>query len=415
MKEKLLGMTLEELQKAAVSVGLKPFVGRQLADWMYGKRVVSWDAMTNIAKASKTALSERFDLGFLPPLGSVESSDGTRKYLFPAAAGSAWAIEGPFPLFSGPAMAAGSPAAARASAPEAGRQLPSEGKNEGGMPSFGHNLPASGMIYGAAADADSAADSPDNAVEAVMIPEGERRTLCVSSQAGCKMGCKFCMTGRQGFHGNLDAAAILSQFVGVDESTELTNAVFMGMGEPLDNYDAVMRVIEVLTSDWGFGWSPKRITLSTIGVLPALKRYLDGSRCHLAVSLHNPFPEERYHMMPVQKAYDIREVVELLRKYDFSGQRRVSFEYTMFGGWNDDTRHADALVRLLGRIECRVNLIRFHKIPDFPYDCASDAAMETFKDRLNNNGIVCTIRTSRGEDILAACGMLAGKHSSSRR
>lgn len=339
MKEKLLGKTLKELEDAAVAAGLKPFVGRQLAEWLYVKRVSSWDRVTNIAKASKEALGSMFDLGTSAPVGRAESSDGTVKYLFRVG--------------------------------EAG-----------------------------------------NAVEAVMIPEDERRTLCVSSQAGCRMGCRFCMTGRQGFHGNLDAAEILNQFLSIDNPEALTNTVFMGMGEPLDNYDAVSKVMEVLTADWGFGWSPKRITLSTVGVIPALRRYLDSFKCHLAVSLHNPFPEERMEMMPVEKAYRCEDVISLLRQYDFSGQRRVSFEYTMFAGWNDDKRHADALIRLLRGLECRVNLIRFHKIPDSPLECSGTAAMEAFRDRLNNNGIVCTIRKSRGEDILAACGMLAGKHSS---
>ena len=250
--------------------------------------------------------------------------------------------------------------------------------------------------------------NPDNAVEAVMIPDGDRKTLCVSSQAGCKMGCKFCMTGRQGFHGNLSAADILSQFFGIDEAEELTNTVFMGMGEPLDNWE---EVIEVLTASWGFGWSPKRITLSTIGVIPNLKRYLDECRCHLAVSLHNPFPEERLSLMPVEKAYPIESVIDLIRQYDFTGQRRVSFEYTMFAGFNDTPRHADALLRLLQGLECRVNLIRFHRIPDFPYGTSAQATMEAFRDRLSRGGITATIRASRGEDILAACGLLAGLHN----
>ena len=219
------------------------------------------------------------------------------------------------------------------------------------------------------------------------------------------------MTGRQGFHGNLSASDILNQFTGIEDSMKLTNAVFMGMGEPLDNYESVSRAIEVLTADWGFGWSPKRVTLSTIGVIPNLRRYLDEQRCHLAVSLHNPFPDERLEMMPVQKAYPLSEVVDLIKQYDFSGQRRVSFEYTMFSGFNDDKRHADALIRMLRGLECRVNLIRFHKIPDSPYESSSIRKMEEFRDRLNNNGILCTIRSSRGEDILAACGMLAGKHA----
>ncbi|MBQ6244301.1 MAG: 23S rRNA (adenine(2503)-C(2))-methyltransferase RlmN [Bacteroidales bacterium] len=344
MKEKLLGMTLAELKTAAQACGLKPFVGAQLADWLYAKRVRSWDRMANISKAAREALAARYDLGISDPLGTALSSDGTKKYLFKVVCPMGGGFE-------------------------------------------------------------------ESAVESVMIPDVDRFTLCVSSQAGCKMGCKFCMTGRQGFHGQLDAADILNQFFSIDESAELTNAVFMGMGEPLDNYATVARVIEVLTAPWGFAWSPKRITLSTIGVLPALKRFLDEQRCHLAVSLHNPFPEERLEMMPVQRAWDIRAVLDLIRQYDFSGQRRVSFEYTMFAGFNDDKRHADALIRLLRGLECRVNLIRFHEIPDFPYRCATDPAMEAFRDRLNNHQILCTIRSSRGEDILAACGMLAGQHS----
>ena len=336
MREILLGKTPSELKEAALKAGLPSYAGKQLAQWIYARRVRSFDEMTNISKAGREKLKEMYDLGVVLPSACQESSDGTRKYLFPVGEG--------------------------------------------------------------------------NAVEAVMIPDDDRKTLCVSSQAGCRMGCRFCMTGRQGFHGNLSVSLILSKFIAIDESAGLTNAVFMGMGEPLDNFDNVMKAIEVLTAEWGFAWSPKRITLSTIGVIPALKKYLDGCRCHVAVSLHNPFGEERAQMMPVQKAWDIREVVELLRQYDFTGQRRVSFEYTMFKGLNDDKRHADALVRLLRGLECRVNLIRFHKIPDAPYDSSPAVIMENFRDRISNQGITCTIRASRGEDILAACGMLAGEH-----
>ena len=248
-----------------------------------------------------------------------------------------------------------------------------------------------------------------SAIESVVIPDAERRTLCVSSQAGCAMNCKFCMTGRGGFHGQLQPSDILNQFISIDEAEKLTNAVFMGMGEPLNNYDAVSRAIEVLTADWGFAWSPKRITVSSIGVLPQLKRYLDEHKSHLAISLHNPFPDERVEFMPVEKAWPIKDVVALIRQYDWSGQRRVSFEYTMFAGWNDSKRHADALIRLLKGLECRVNLIRFHKIPDFPYASSAQNVMEAFRDRLNANGVTCTIRASRGEDIFAACGLLAGQ------
>lgn len=249
----------------------------------------------------------------------------------------------------------------------------------------------------------------ERGVETVMIPDDDRYTICVSSQVGCKMGCKFCMTGRQGFHGHLSAAQILSQFLEIDEAANLTNAVFMGMGEPLDNYHAVLKTIQILTSEWGFGWSPKRITLSTIGVLPTLKNYLDDCKCHLAVSLHDPFADERLSLMPMQKPFPIEESVRLIKQYDFTGQRRVSFEYIMFSGVNDTKKHADALIRLLSGLECRINLIRFHKIPDSDLAPSPMPVIEAFKKRLNDAGIITTLRASRGEDVLAACGMLAGK------
>lgn len=341
MKERLLGKTPAELKEIAISVGLPSFAGGQIARWLYVSKVKDISEMTNISKAGRESLAEKYEVGRTFPIGVQESTDGTKKYLFPAV-------------------------------------------REG------------------------------EAVEAVMIPDGDRKTLCVSSQAGCRMGCKFCMTGRQGFHGNLTPADILSQFLSIDEAEDLSNAVFMGMGEPLDNWENVRRVLEVLTADWGFAWSPKRITLSSIGVIPNLKKYLDESKCHLAISLHDPFPEERASLMPMEKAWHLRDIIALLKEYDFTGQRRVSFEYTMFEGFNDSLRHADELVRLLSGIESRVNLIRFHKIPDFPYGTSSRETMEAFRDRLSKRGVTSTIRASRGEDILAACGMLAGKHNKNR-
>ncbi|MFA6769873.1 MAG: 23S rRNA (adenine(2503)-C(2))-methyltransferase RlmN [Bacteroidales bacterium] len=244
-------------------------------------------------------------------------------------------------------------------------------------------------------------------IESVVIPDYERATLCVSSQAGCKMGCKFCMTGKMGFSANLTAGEIISQVINVQESDQLTNVVYMGMGEPLDNYKEVLKSTVILTSDWGFGWSPRRITLSTIGIHTELKDFLDNSKCHLAVSLHNPFDLERAQMIPAQKTWSLEQTVDLIKQYDFSGQRRVSLEYIMFSGWNDTKRHADALTRMLRGLECRVNLIRFHEIPDFPLKTSPDLVMEKFKERLNNSGVIATIRASRGEDILAACGMLS--------
>ena len=244
-------------------------------------------------------------------------------------------------------------------------------------------------------------------IESAYIPDGERATLCVSSQAGCRMGCRFCATGRQGLQESLPAAEILNQIVSLPEHDRLTNLVFMGMGEPLDNADNVLQALEILTAEWGFGWSPTRITLSTAGVLPQLRRLLDASKVHLAVSLHNPFHEERMQIMPVERAWPVAEVVETLRAYDFTHQRRVSFEYIVMSGLNDSPRHIRELCRLLDGIKCRINLIRFHKIPGSPYFSPDDRAMIAFRDALTAKGIHTTIRTSRGEDIQAACGLLS--------
>ena len=244
-------------------------------------------------------------------------------------------------------------------------------------------------------------------IESAYIPDGDRATLCVSSQAGCRMGCKFCATGRQGLQHSLTAAEILNQIVSLPERDTLTNVVFMGMGEPLDNLDSLLPALEVLTSAWGFGWPPTRITVSTAGVASRLERFLEATQVHLAVSLHNPFPHERAEIMPIEKAWPIREVVEILRRYDFTHQRRVSFEYIVMSGLNDSPRHIRELCRLLDGIKCRINLIRFHKIPGSPYFSPDDRAMIAFRDALTAKGIHTTIRTSRGEDIQAACGLLS--------
>lgn len=244
-------------------------------------------------------------------------------------------------------------------------------------------------------------------IESAYIPDGERATLCVSSQAGCRMGCRFCMTSRQGLHHSLSTLEILNQIASLPERDGLTNVVYMGMGEPLDNLDNVLRSLEVLTSEWGYAWSPTRITLSTAGVLPSLKRFLDESQVHLAVSLHNPFHDERQQIMPIEKPYPIAEVMKLLRQYDFTHQRRVSFEYIVMSGLNDTPRHVAELARLLNGVACRINLIRFHKIPDSPYFSPPQPQIEAFRDALIRKGIMTTIRRSRGEDIKAACGLLS--------
>ncbi|WP_410071254.1 23S rRNA (adenine(2503)-C(2))-methyltransferase RlmN [Alistipes putredinis] len=249
--------------------------------------------------------------------------------------------------------------------------------------------------------------SQNHFIESAYIPDGDRATLCISSQAGCRMGCRFCATGRQGLQHSLSTNEILNQIGSLPERERLTNVVFMGMGEPLDNLDSLLPALEILTSAWGFGWSPTRITVSTAGVASRLERFLDATQVHLAVSLHNPFPHERAEIMPVEKAWPIREVVEILRRYDFTHQRRVSFEYIVMSGLNDSPRHIRELCRLLDGIKCRINLIRFHKIPGSPYFSPDDRAMIAFRDALTAKGIHTTIRTSRGEDIQAACGLLS--------
>ena len=348
MKKKLLGLTLDELKALCLECGFPSFTAKQICLWLYQKRAVSFSAMTNLSLKTRSLLEEKYEIGAIPFCKCAQSKDGTKKYLFEVSGG--------------------------------------------------------------------------NYVEAVMIPDKDRKTLCVSSQAGCRMGCRFCMTGRQGFHGNLDAAQILSQFFFIAEAEELTNAVFMGMGEPLDNLDNVLRAIEVLTSDWGCGWSPKRITLSSIGIntlvgknsqgaekRSPLERFLEESRAHLAISLHNPFHAERLAIMPSEAAFPLDETLKIIRKYDFTGQRRVSFEYIMFKGLNDSPRHAKAMASMLKGLECRVNLIRFHDIKDTEFVSSPMKTITDFQAILEQAGITATLRASRGQDIEAACGMLSGK------
>ncbi|MBN2669509.1 MAG: 23S rRNA (adenine(2503)-C(2))-methyltransferase RlmN [Bacteroidales bacterium] len=246
-------------------------------------------------------------------------------------------------------------------------------------------------------------------IETAMIPDDPRHTVCVSTQMGCKMNCLFCATGKQGWQGNLTAGEILNQFRNIPEFEQMSNIVYMGMGEPLDNVDAVLKSLEILTSDWGYAWSPKRITVSSVGVIPAMKRFLNESDAHLAISLHSPFEEERQKLMPVQKAYPLKQVLDEIRAYTFNRQRRVSFEYIVFEGLNDTMQHADELVRILNGIRCRVNLIRFHAIPDVDLKTTNEQRLLDFQNRLKDKGITTTIRASRGQDIYAACGLLSTK------
>jgi len=362
--EPLLGKTLTELQQIACEAGLPRFVGKQLCEWIYRHRATGFEQMTNISLKARQALQQKYCIGRLEPTAQAISVDGTRKYLFPV-------------------------------------NLTAKRSNSDSDPTAQRSNSDSGRY-----------------IECVYLPEDDRTTLCVSTQAGCKMGCRFCMTGTLGFHGNLSAADILAQIL---YFPDLTNLVLMGEGEPMDNIDNVLRALNVLTAEWGLGWSGKRITVSTVGVLErnqhgsadreksALQRFLDETDCHLAISLHNAFPAERAAIMPAERLTPIQQVLDLVRQYDWTHQRRLSFEYICWGGMNDDIPHAKQLLRLLSNLPCRVNLIRFHESPDgsnqlFP--ASDESRMIAFRDYLSAHGITCTIRRSRGEDILAACGML---------
>ena len=331
--DNLLGKTLDELKAVAKELGMPAFVGKQLADWIYKKKIADISAMTNISAANREKLAEKYRIGITKPCDEKESVDGTKKYLFETSCGK----------------------------------------------------------Y----------------IETVYIPEADRATLCVSSQIGCKMNCLFCNTGKQGFSGQLTTTDILNQMQAIPETDKLTNVVFMGMGEPMDNIDNVLKVLDIMTSDYGYAWSPKRITVSSVGVMPGLKRFLNESSCHLAISLHDPYADERQRLMPIQKAYPIEEVVAELKKHDFSGQRRVSFEYIVFKGINDSIDHANEIKRLLAGLNCRINLISFHRIPEADLDGVPINEMVRFQNELMRRGLTTTIRKSRGQDIWAACGLLS--------
>ena len=340
--EILLGKTLAELQAVAQEIGLPRFAGKQLAEWIYVRRATTFDEMTNISLKGREALKARYTIGRHAPVAEAISKDGTKKYLF-----------------------------------QVGERLEARGeRREAGY------------------------------IESVYIPDDDRATLCVSTQAGCKMGCRFCMTGTLGFHGHLSAADILNQIFSIPDADKLTNIVYMGEGEPMDNLDNVLRSLEVMTSAWGCAWSPKRITVSSVGITKGLKRFIEESDCHLAISLHNPFAVERQEIMPIEKVNHLNDVIALLKQYNWSHQRRVSFEYICWGGVNDTPKHAKELLRLLKGLDCRINLIRFHAGVAKEFTSSDEQQMEWLRDYLTEHGVTTTIRRSRGEDILAACGML---------
>ena len=342
-------MTQSEMRDAAKSLNMPAFTGGQITQWLYTSHANSIEDMTNISKKNREILSSHYQIGAMEYAQVQESKDGTKKYLFPTLSGK----------------------------------------------------------Y----------------VETVYIPDGDRATLCVSCQVGCKMNCLFCQTGKQGFEGSLTATDIINQIYSLPEHEKLTNIVFMGQGEPMDNLDNVLKAIDILTAKWGYAWSPRRITVSSVGIKDKLKRFIEESECHLAISLHSPIHEQRMRLMPAEKAMPIKDIVELLKQYPFfrrhdredrydmqeqaSRQRRLSFEYIVFDGLNDSMTYAREILKLLDGLDCRMNLIRFHNIPNVPLKTSDEQKMEVLRDYLTKHGIFTTIRASRGQDIFAACGLLS--------
>ncbi len=247
-------------------------------------------------------------------------------------------------------------------------------------------------------------------VETAFIPDGKRRTLCVSCQQGCRMGCAFCFTGKQEFRGHLAASDIVNQIMEVSREHGLTHIVFMGMGEPLDNLPAVLDALEIITSQYGLAFSPRSVTVSTVGLLPALGELLRLSRCNITLSLHSPFSVQRQQFVPAEKKHPFSRLLHTVCQYPLEAKRRVSVAYVMLKGINDSEEHLDGLIRLLKGSPCRVNLIPYHPSPVLPFRPADTETIQHFFVTLNRQGVPATIRRSRGYDIAAACGLLSATH-----
>ena len=337
----LVGLTLEEVAEQTATYNVPAYINKEITRWIYQKKAKSFDEMTNLSKNVRASLSADHKLKFQSPNMVTESTDGTKKYLFPA-----------------------------------------------GINQF---------------------------IESAYIPDKDRHTLCVSSQVGCKMNCSFCMTGRQGFQNQLLPGDILNQVMQIEESEKLTNLVYMGMGEPFDNTKNVLKSLEILTSDYGFAMSPRRITVSTIGIIPGMIEFIEKSDCNLAISLHSPFDEERENLIPMQARYSIEQITDALKKYPFRRQRNLSIEYILFKDLNDTKKHVDQLARVLNGLRCKINLIRFHSIPGSHLKSSNYDDLMHFKSMLEKKGLTTTIRRSRGEDIMAACGLLSTSEKNKKK
>ncbi len=343
-KINIKALTIDELKTLLAGLGCKPYRAGQLFAWIYRKGAQSFDEMTDIAKAERTLLASRFSVASLNLLRQELSSDGTRKFLF--------------------------------------------GLEDG------------------------------HTVESVLIPEEDRRTLCISSQVGCAQACRFCITGGGGFQRNLKAYEIADQVVVVEkflargknyspETRGTTNLVLMGMGEPLANFDEVLKALAVITSEKGLGFSTRRVTLSTAGLVPEIEKLgRSGIKVNLAVSLNATTDEVRDRIMPVNKRYPIKELLAACRRFPLEPRRRITFEYVMLSTVNDSAEDALRLAKLLRGIKAKINLIPYNPSPGSEFKRPSDAVVKRFQQVLQEHDYTALVRESRGRDISAACGQL---------
>jgi 23S rRNA (adenine2503-C2)-methyltransferase len=339
---------LEELERVVADSGERSFRARQLAGWIYSRGIESFDAMLDLPKDFREHLKHHFKIGSAAMATVVRSSDGTRKLLVRLADGEA--IES--------------------------------------------------VII------------PSREVEAT--PSGDklnqRITLCMSSQAGCAMACGFCATARMGLHRNLTVGEILSQvFLArreLDADVHLTNYVFMGMGEPLANYPRLVKALTIMTSEWGMGISPRRITVSTVGIVPMMERLLTEVPVRIAVSLHATTDELRDRLAPINKRYPLTVLLDACKRLPLKQRERITFEYVMLRGVNDSIDDAKRLVKLLAPLRGKVNLIFFNAFEGADFATSPRPAVEDFQAILRKGNLTATIRESRGLDIAAACGQL---------
>jgi 23S rRNA (adenine2503-C2)-methyltransferase len=347
MSTNLLGLEAGQLVEYFESIGEKPFRAKQVQRWIHRSGVAEFAAMTDLAKSLREKLSAAARVEGPRVMSDSTAADGTRKWLLDVGAG--------------------------------------------------------------------------NGIEAVFIPETNRGTLCVSSQAGCALDCKFCSTGKQGFNRNLTTAEIIGQLwhanraLGESGTTQpgervITNVVMMGMGEPLLNYEAVVPALKLMLDDNAYGLSRRRVTVSTSGIVPLIDRLGQDCPVALAVSLHAPNDTLRDELMPINRKYPLRELLAACRRYlAYAPRNFIMFEYVMLAGVNDSDQHADELIRLLSDVPAKVNLIPFNPFPRAGYVRSSPEKIHRFNERLNAAELLTTTRKTRGDDIDAACGQLAGQ------